>query len=221
LNYTKEGDILKLAELSIRDFVNKLGSATATPGGGSVAALCGALGAALSAMVAGLTRGKEKFKDRWTSMEVITSRADRLREIFLVLVQQDTDAYQEVLAALKLPKEMDEQRISRRQAVQESLKKAAEVPLETLRASEEVMEIAQLAVRQGDPITITDAGAAAHLAYAAGAIAAYNVRINLSEIEEEEFRLECSQELEDRLARLKARFDEMEGYLKNQLRQGV
>jgi len=209
---------LKLVELSVRDFVHELGSAKATPGGGSVAALCGALGAALSAMVAGLTRKKERFEDKWHSMEEITGRADRLREHCLGLVQQDTDAYQEVVAALRLPRETDEQGILRREAVQASLKKASAVPLETLRAAEEVMEIAQQAVEQGDPVTITDAGAAVHLAYAAGMIAAYNVRINLSQIEDEGLRFECSQELEERIARLKARFDEMERHLDTRLK---
>jgi len=211
---------LKLDELTVRDFVDELGFTTATPGGGSIAALCGALGAALSAMVAGLTRRKERFKDKWASMEGITSRAGRLKEIFLDLVQQDADAYQEVVAALKLPRENDEQGISRREAVQASLKKAAEVPLETLRASEELMEIAQQAVEQGDPITITDAGAAVHLAYAAGVIAAYNVRINLSQIEDKGFRLECSREVEERLALLKACFEEMEGHINDRLMRG-
>ena len=209
---------MKLDELSVRDFVDELSSAKATPGGGSVAALCGALGAALSAMVAELTSGKEKFKDKWTSVEGIKSRADRLRTNYLDLVQKDTDAYQEVMAALKLPRETERQRISRRGALQASLKKAAAVPLETLRASEGLMEIARQAVEQGDPITITDAGAAVHLAYTAGEIAAYNVRINLSGIEDEEFCLECSREIEDRLARLKALFAEMEGHLSDQIR---
>jgi len=212
---------LKLDELSIREFMNELSLAKATPGGGSVAALCGALGAALSAMVAGVTRRKEKFKDTWASMEEIARRSDRLREHLLGLVQGDADAYQQVMAALKLPKETEQQSISRRKALQAALKKAAEVPLETLRASEGLMEIAQQAVEQGDPNAITDAGAAVHLSYAAGGIAAYNVRINLSQIEDEGFRLECSREVEDRLVRLNALFAEMEGYVSEQLKSGI
>jgi formiminotetrahydrofolate cyclodeaminase len=214
----KEGVGLKLDKLTVRDFVDELGSAEATPGGGSIAALCGALGAALSGMVAGLTRRKERFKDRWHSMEGIASGADRLREHCLGLVQQDTDAYQEVVAALRLPRETDEQGILRREAVQASLKKASAVPLETLRAAEEVMEIAQQAVEQGDPITITDAGAAVHLAYAAGMIAAYNVRINLSQIEDEGLRLECSREVEERIHRLKRMLDTMNEYMNVKLK---
>lgn len=210
---------MKLDELSVRDFIDELSSAKATPGGGSVAALCGALGAALSAMVAGLTRGNEKFKEKWASMEEIKGTADRLRTHFLTFVQQDTDAYQEVIAALKFPRETEQQRISRREAIQASLKKAATVPLETLRASEGLMEIAHQAVELGDPITITDAGAAVHLAYTAGEIAAYNVRINLSQIEDEGFRLEYSREVEERLARLKALFAETEGYVSARLKR--
>lgn len=209
---------MKLDELSIREFIDELGSAKATPGGGSVAALCGALGAALAAMVAGLTRRKDKFKDRWASMTEIASKADRLRSHFLDLVQEDTDAYQEVVAALKLPRETEQQSISRREALQKALKKAAAVPLESLRDSEGLMEMAQLAVEQGDPMAITDAGAAVHLAYTAGAIAAYNVRINLSAIEDEKFRLEHSREVEERLARLKALFADMEVHIDAQIK---
>ena len=211
---------MKLDELSVRDFIDELSFAKATPGGGSVAALCGALGAALSAMVAGLTGAKEKFKDRWATMAEIKRKANLLRTHFLGLVQEDTDAYQEVVAALKLPRKTEQQRSSRGEALQAALKKAATVPLETLRASEGLMEIAQQAVEQGDPITVTDAGAAVHLAYTAGQIAAYNVRVNLSQIEDEGFRLECSREVEDRLTRLKARFAEMEDRLDTKLKGG-
>jgi formiminotetrahydrofolate cyclodeaminase len=218
LHYVRVGIIVKLDELSIRDFIDELSSSKATPGGGSVAALCGSLGAALSAMVAALTRGKEKFTDRWNVMEEMKQSADLLTKRFLGLVQQDTDAYQEVVAALKLPREMEEQKDSRREAMQSSLKRAATVPMETLRTSKRLMEIAHQAVEQGDPVAITDAGAAVCLAYTAGTIAAYNVRINLSKIEDEGFRLEYSREAEEILARLKARFTEMEAYIGAQLR---
>ena len=211
---------MKLDELSIRAFVEELRSPKATPGGGSIAALCGVLGAAVSAMAAGITRGKEKFKDRWTSMEELARRADELREHLLGLVQQDTDAYQEVVGALRLPRETEQQRILRREAVQASLKEAALVPLETLRTSVTVMEIAQQAVEHGDPITVTDAGAAVHLAHTAAVIAAYNVRINLSQIEDERFRRECSREVEERISRLKALFAEVEGYVHEKLKRG-
>jgi formiminotetrahydrofolate cyclodeaminase len=209
---------LKLDELSVRDFLDELSSATAAPGGGSVAALCGALAAALSAMVAGITGGKEKFKDKWPSMEEITSRADLLREHFLALIQQDTDAYQEVVAVLKIPRETEQQRISRQKALQAALKKAAKVPMETLRASEGLMEMAQQAIEQGNPIAITDAGAALQLAYTAGQIAAYNVRINLSQIEDEGFCLECSREIEERINKLNSVLNKMDEYINAQLR---
>jgi formiminotetrahydrofolate cyclodeaminase len=210
---------LKLDELSVREFVEELSSPKATPGGGSIAALCGVLGAALSAMVAGVTKRKKKYQDRWTSMEELLSKANRLREHLLVLVQQDTDAYQEVVAAHKLPNDTDEQRMVRREAVQASLRKAVLVPLETLRASEGLMTIAQQAAEHGDPITITDAGAAGHLAHTAAVIAADNVQTNLSLIEDERFRLECSREVEERIPRLRASVAEMEGYVSDRLKR--
>jgi formiminotetrahydrofolate cyclodeaminase len=153
-------------------------------------------------------------------MEEITTRADRLREHLLGLVQGDTDAYQEVLASLKLPRETEHQRLTRREAIQASLKRAASVPLEILRASEGLMEIAQQSVEHGDHIAITDAAAAVCLAYTAGVIAAYNVRINLSDIVDEGFRSDCSREIDERLARLNARFTDTEGYVNAQLKRG-
>ncbi|MFW6147346.1 MAG: cyclodeaminase/cyclohydrolase family protein [Thermodesulfobacteriota bacterium] len=204
---------MKLDELSVREFIEKLGSSQPTPGGGSIAALCGVLGAALSSMVAGITRKKERFRDRWACMEKLASSSEQLKEQLLSLVQQDTDAYQKVVSALKLSRQTEQERIARRKAMQASLQQAAAVPLETLRASETLMELAQQAAAQGDPITVTDAGAAVYLAYAAGAIASYNIRINLSQIQDEEFRLQVADELEERFIRLKALFAEMERYL--------
>lgn len=209
---------MKLDQLSIRDFVKELSSADATPGGGSVAALCGALGAALSGMVSELTKGREKFRDIWETMEEVKQSADLLTVRFLTLVQEDTDAYQEVIATLKLPKETEEQKASQQAAMQGAMKKAATVPLETLRASEKLIHIAKKAVEQGNPIAITDAGAAVYLARAAGAIAAYNVRINLSGIKDEKFCLEYTKEVDERLERLEAILDEMDGYMDAQLR---
>jgi len=209
---------LKLDDLSVREFVEELSSSKPTPGGGSTAALCGVLGAALSSMVAGITRKKEKFKDRWPLLEELASSSKQLKEQLLSLVQQDTDAYQEVVSALKLSRETEQHRIARRETIQKSLQQAAAVPLQTLRASETLMDTAKQAVAQGDPITVTDAGAAVHLAYAAGMIASYNVRINLSQIEDEEFRFQAFREVEERVSRLKALLAEMESYVSEQLK---
>ena len=202
---------MKLDQLSVRDFVKELGSDNPTPGGGSVAALCGALGAALSAMVANLTVEREKYEQTWPSMEEVKKTADELVARFLDLVQEDTDAYQKVTAAFQLPKETEEEKASRQAAIEEAMKRAATVPLETLKASERLVGIAREAVQGGNPNAITDAGAAVQLSNATAVVASYNVRINLSRIKDEAFVAACEKEVDETLKRLETLFADVDG----------
>lgn len=204
---------MKLNQLSISDFIHELSSAKAAPGGGSVAALCGALGAALSAMVSRLTKGRERFKDIWDTMEKVKEEADDLAGHFLGLVQEDTDTYQQVMAAIKLPKETDEEKESRQAAIEESMKRATAVPMETLRASERLIQLAQEAVEQGNPVALSDAGGALQLARATGAIAAYNVRINLARIIDKKFVAGHNKEVDETLERMGTLFSRVDGYV--------
>jgi formiminotetrahydrofolate cyclodeaminase len=205
--------VLKLAQLTVRNFIQELGSSSATPGGGSTAALCGAMGAALSAMVARFTGGREKFRDAWERMEGIKQGSDELAKRFLALVQEDTDAYQEVIAALRLPKETEDDQRIRREALQRAMRKASIVPLETLRASERLIQMAKDAVEQGNPNTLTDAAAAVHLAHGAATVAAYNVRINLSSITDDAFVEGCRREVEEILVRIEILLAEADRYV--------
>lgn len=208
-----EGFVSKLEQLSVHDFVQELSSGNPTPGGGSVAALCGALGAALSTMVSRLTVRKEKFKDVRESMEEVRQGADELSERFLKLAQEDSDVYQQVMAALRLPKETEDQKFSRRTALQKALKRATMVPLRTLRASEQLICIAKEAAERGNPNALTDAGTAVYLAQTAATVASYNVRINLSGIKDEAFVAKCKKEVEETLERMKILFAEADGYV--------
>jgi len=202
----------------MRDFTNELGSASPAPGGGSVAALCGALGAALSAMVSRLTLGKEKYRDAWKSMDVVEQNAERMTDHFLKLVQEDADAYQQVVAAIKLPKQTEVEQISRRKVMQEAMKSAAKVPLKTLRASEKLLLIAKEAVELGNPNTITDAAAAVQLARTTAVVAAYNVRINLPGLVDDEFVISCKEEVENTLQRIEALVEKMDDHINRQLK---
>ncbi|MBW2341331.1 MAG: cyclodeaminase/cyclohydrolase family protein [Deltaproteobacteria bacterium] len=202
---------MKLDQLSVRDFVKELRSDNPTPGGGSVAALCGALGAALSGMVANLTVEREKYEQTWKSMEEVKKTAGNLSDRFLELMQEDTDAYQKVMAAFELPKETEEEKASRQAAIEEAMKRAATVPLETLRASERLVGIAKKAVQGGNPNAITDAGAAVQLANATAVVASYNVRINLSRIKDETFVAASEKEVDETLKRLETLFADVDG----------
>jgi formiminotetrahydrofolate cyclodeaminase len=209
--------VLKLDQLTVRNFIQELGSGSATPGGGSAAALCGAMGAALSGMVARFTGGREEFRDVWTRMEGIKKGSDELAQRFLALAQEDTEAYQEVLKALRLPKEAAEEKAVRREVLRKALKEASRVPLETLRGSEKLIRMAKDAVEQGNPNTVTDAAAAVHLAHLAATVAAYNIRINLSSLEDDVFVETCKREIGEILDRMDTLLAEADRYVNAQL----
>jgi formiminotetrahydrofolate cyclodeaminase len=202
---------VNLDQLSVREFINDLSSGNPTPGGGSVAALCGALGAALSTMVANLTVGREKYGQTLKSMEEVRMTAATLSTRFLALMQEDSDTYQKVMAAFKLPRETDGQKASRQAAIEEAMKKAAAVPLETLRASEELIRVARDAVRGGNPNAITDAAAAVQLANTTAVVASYNVQINISRIKDQAFVSKCEKEVTEILKRQEALLSDVDG----------
>ena len=161
------------------EFLKAIASSDPVPGGGSVSAYAGALAAALTRMVAGLTIGKKKYVAVEPEMTVVAANADNLAASLLNLVERDADAYALVSAAYKMPKEPAEQR---NEAIRKALLGAAEVPLETARLCAEAAELAVSVASKGNSNAITDAGVAALLASAGCRGAAYNVRINVSSL---------------------------------------
>ncbi|HKS06859.1 MAG TPA: glutamate formimidoyltransferase [Gemmatimonadaceae bacterium] len=159
---------------SLDGFVASVASSEPVPGGGSVAAHVGALGAALAQMVANLTIGRKKYADVEKEMSDLKSRAAAACAKLSALVQRDADAYAKVSAAYKLPKDSAD----RPAAIEAALVAAAEVPLETARACADVAELAAVAAEDGNANALSDAGVAALLAEAGARAAAYNVRIN-------------------------------------------
>jgi glutamate formiminotransferase/formiminotetrahydrofolate cyclodeaminase len=163
---------------SLSGFVGAVASAAPTPGGGSVAAHAGALGAALVQMVAGLTAGKKKYAAVDAEMRALALEVVALGNELAALVARDAAAYDAVAAAHKLPAEPDA--AARDHAVQQALEQAAAVPLETARACARVAELAVVVAEKGNSNAVSDAGVAALLAEAACRGAAYNVRINVT-----------------------------------------
>ena len=206
-----------LKDMKVDEFITELGSESPAPGGGSVAALCGSLGSALAHMVSNLTLGREKYKLNWETMQEIKEKSKRLSEEFITLMQEDTDAYNDVVAAFKLPKETQEEKNKRQEAIQEAMKQAARIPLKSLHSAEKTMNLAKKVVEQGNPNALTDAGAAAHMARSAAEIAAYNVRINLPGIRDENFRAECKKSVDDVLARINFIFSKTYEYIDQEL----
>ena len=175
------------AQASIEAYLGKLASADPEPGGGSVAALVGALGAGLVTMVCDLTLGKEKFAAVQESVAGIRSQAETLRAELTKLITADADAYAQVAAAMKLPRDTEEQKSERARLLQAALKGAAAVPLRVAEAAGEVARLALPAAEQGNPNAVSDAGVAVLLADAAAQSAALNVKINLGWIEDKDF----------------------------------
>ncbi|MDB4874645.1 MAG: glutamate formiminotransferase [Gemmatimonadetes bacterium] len=169
---------------SLTSFVASVASPSPTPGGGSVAAHVGALGAALAQMVAGLTVGKKKYAAVEADMKEIGLQAAGLVNTLSALVAKDADSYSAVSAAYKLPSEPEEAAHKRKAAITDALLGAAEVPLETARACMQVAELAAACATKGNTNAVSDAGVAALLADAACRGAVYNVRINVSSLED-------------------------------------
>ena len=169
---------------SLSGFVASVASSNPVPGGGSVAAHAGALAAALAQMVTGLTIGKKKYAAVDAEMKEAALKAVSLGNNLASLVKRDAEAYSLVSEAHKLPKEPADAAARRSEAVTSALLKAAEVPLETARAAVEVAKIAALVAEKGNTNAVTDAGVAALLAEAACKGADYNVRVNVSALED-------------------------------------
>jgi glutamate formiminotransferase/formiminotetrahydrofolate cyclodeaminase len=169
---------------SVSGFLASLASSNPVPGGGSVAAHVGALAAALAQMVAGLTIGKKKYAAVEAEMKEAALKAVALGNTLASLVKRDAEAYSLVSEAHKLPKEPADAAARRNEAVTNALLKAAEVPLETARASVEVAKVAVLVAEKGNTNAVTDAGVASLLAEAACKGADYNVRVNVSALDD-------------------------------------
>jgi len=169
----------KLTQMTVEGLLAEFASDSPAPGGGSAAALAGALAASLCEMVARLTLGREKLKGTWPAMEIVQDKAQHLGTRLRELVDEDTKAYASVVTARRLPKDSSAEKAARDHAMQESLLKAAHVPLETLRSLAELSGPILMVAEKGNPNCITDAGAAAVMIEAGAQAAAWNVRINL------------------------------------------
>jgi glutamate formiminotransferase/formiminotetrahydrofolate cyclodeaminase len=176
-------------------FVDAVFESTPTPGGGSVAALAGSLAAALAGMVAQLTLASKKYREVAGEMEDIRARARGHMDALKSKVNEDSQAFEKVIKAMKMPRLSDDEKAVRRQAIQEASKQAAEVPLGTLRECGEVVKLIDAVARRGNQASLSDAGVASLMCLACAEGASLNVLINLPSIEDEEFRKAKKQEV--------------------------
>lgn len=171
----------------IRHFLDKLASKSPEPGGGSVAALTGSLGAGLVSMVCSLTLGKEKYKDVQPQVEALIKESEKLRIEMQDLIQKDTEVYGGLSEVYKMPKNTDVEKAARTVKMQEALKKACQVPFEIGLKSLEVAQLAQRAAEIGNVAAVSDAGVAVLLAQACAQSAALNVKINVNSIKDDAY----------------------------------
>lgn len=179
----------------LKDFLENTARGTPTPGGGSVAALVGSLGAALLCMVGNFTVGKPKYKSVEESVKGILEEAEKLKNDLSALIEKDIEAYEKFSQTSQMPKDTPLMKEKRSQALQKTLKEAAEVPLHVAEASLRVIELGQRLLPQGNPNLITDVGVGVLLAEASLKSAALNVKINLSFIKDEKYKRETNKTL--------------------------
>ncbi|HHT70650.1 MAG TPA: cyclodeaminase/cyclohydrolase family protein [Firmicutes bacterium] len=185
-----------MLNLTVNDFLKQLASAAPAPGGGSASALTGALAAALVNMVANLTQGKEKFAADEEYMSQLIQAAAVVRRQLAELMEEDTLAFQQVMAAFKLPRETAAEKEHRQARIQATMIHAAQVPLKTAETALRVLELSQIAAEKGNPSAVSDAGVAALLAQAAVEGAALNVKINLGSIKDQAAKSDLAEHID-------------------------
>lgn len=177
----------RLVSMTVAGFADEVSNDTPAPGGGSVAALAGSLGAALAAMVGNLTFGKKGYEAHYEALAAMAAEAQRVKGELMAAVDEDTDAFDAVLAASRLPKATAEQRAARDAAMLDAGKMAAAVPMATARTCLEAMKCCAVAVDRGNRNSVTDGAAGALIAKAGLDAALLNVRINLASLGDADF----------------------------------
>ncbi len=191
-----------LKSLTVAEFVEKTGSGEPTPGGGSISAIAGSLGAALNVMVYELTQGKKVYTAYEPELRLkLDTSAEKLKEIsqqLLIEMENDTTAFDGVMEAFKMPKETEMEKKARSEAIQEGYKKAIEVPLTVANLCLESLFLMESLSMHGNVNAITDVGVGALLAYVGVEGALLNVRINLNSIDKGEY----TEEIEEKITKI-------------------
>ena len=175
---------MELRKLTVEGFINETSSSSPAPGGGSIAALNAASSAALITMVANLTLGKEKYAAVEGDMKEVAAKAGALKDDFLALIDEDSNPFNKIMAAFKLPKDTDEAKKARSAAIQDATKGAALVPFKVGQKANELFALAEEVITKGNQNAITDGAVAAMNARAAVRGAFLNVKINLGSIKD-------------------------------------
>jgi glutamate formiminotransferase/formiminotetrahydrofolate cyclodeaminase len=173
--------------MKVNGFVDEVSRDSPAPGGGSIAALAGALGAALASMVSNLSIGKRGSEEVEDDLKSVADRVQEIKEFLVKAIDDDTNAFNSYMEARRLPEKSEEEKKFKNKALQNGLKEAVKVPLYTSKHSAEVIDLAAIAVEKGNINSVTDAGVGAHIAYTGVKGGIFNVLINLKEIDDKKF----------------------------------
>jgi formiminotetrahydrofolate cyclodeaminase len=182
---------------TVAAFLEELGSGNPTPGGGTGAAVAGAMGAALVRMLALVTAGKPKFAAAEDLMRAIAEEAGEAAAALMDLAAEDASAYDRVTDAYRRPRETEAEKASRTAAIQAAFRHATDVPLRVMERAAAVIGLAKNAIERGNPNAASDGAAGAELCRAAMKIAAYNVKVNLASLTDEAFRKEARTRMDE------------------------
>jgi formiminotetrahydrofolate cyclodeaminase len=208
---------VKLTDKPVTDFLDDLASNLPAPGGGSVAALSGALGAALVSMVCNLTLGKKGYEGVQADNEALLAQSEALRHEMVGLLEADVAAYTAYSQTAKMPKDTDEQKAVRATAMQDALKNATMPPMHIAEAAVKIMDLCMPAAEKGNRWAVSDAGVAVLMAEAALRAAALNVLINLGTVKDQDFVAEKRAHLNGLLAGKGVMRDEIYDYVASKL----
>lgn len=206
-----------IKDKSVQNFLDELAGKASTPGGGSAAAVMGAMSAALLSMVANLTVGKKKYEGVEADMQKLLQRTEELRDRLTGMIEADVEVFDKVMTAYGMPKDSDEEKTQRASAIQIALKEATDVPLECARQCAEVIRLSEPMAEMGNTNVISDAGVGVMAAHAALRSAALNVYINIGGIKDEEFVQDRSRQLEEILEGMDRLTDEVYELVKSKL----
>ncbi len=201
----------------VQIFLDELASKASTPGGGSAAAVMGAMGAALVSMVCNLTVGKKNYESVEADLKKVLTKAEDLRGRLTDMIRADVEVFDQVMGAYGMPKDTDEQKAARSEAIQVALQAATDVPLQCARACVEAIDLSAEVAEKGNKNVISDAGVAVLAAYAALRSAALNVYINAGGIKDKAFAEQRLAELEKILAGSDKRTEEIYALVKSKL----
>lgn len=207
----------EIKDKSIQVFIDELASRAPTPGGGSAAAVMGAQAAALISMVCNLTIGKPKYAEVEEDMKSLLAKSEELRATLLDMIQADVEVFDRLMATYALPKETDEEKTARSEAIQSVLKEATVVPLACARACAETVILSRVAADKGNTGVISDAGVAVMAGYGALKSAALNVYINAGGLKDRVFAEEKLAELENILKGVEGQVEEIYQIVKAKL----